>query len=266
MKKLSLILVLLTLSFSSFAEDEFMNFGNKNFSETKALASKWVFKVGIDYTAYKTTLPEYKGRHDSIRNGELEEVLGLGLSYGREFYIGKGFSASLSLGISYAKSLQREIGGADELDIEVASTRKSHLISSGEIQGSINYMIDYSLVDIQPFLEISAGIGKTELDYEYNREPLEEATIPNSSENYDVSSEEIYNLAKASIGMNIISFNGLVTYFKVTTVKLFIHERNIKGSSNLFATPIVVNYNDKDDKVKDEISITMASIGLGYMF
>lgn len=267
MTKLSIITILFLATTAAFGDEGFMNFGNKDFSKEKAFASKWVFKVGADYSAYKTKLPEYKGMHDSIKEGEIESVIGLGLSFGRDFYLGGGLSTTLSLGLTYAKTLQREIGGADELDIEVASTRKSHLVGMGEIQASINYMFDNKLVDIQPFIETSFGVGKTELDYEYERAPIgDPAGDPSYAESYDVSSEEFYNVAKASIGMNIISFNGLVTYLKVTTAKLFIHERNVKGSSNVFGTTAIKDESSKSNDLKEEVSITQASLGLGYMF
>lgn len=263
MTKLSLIIFLFLTSSIAYSEEGFLNFGNQNFANEKVFESKWVFKLGLDYSAYRTKLPEYKGMHDSIKEGEIEDVVGLGVGFGRDFYLGAGFSTTLGFGLTYAKTLQQEIGGADGLDVDVASTRKSHLITMGEVQGSINYMFDNKTVDIQPFIEASFGVGRTELDYEYKRAPIENAE---GAEFYNVSSEEFYNVAKASIGMNIISFNGLVTYIKVTAAKLFIHERNIKGNSNVAGTLDVKNLNSNDDKLKEEVSITQASLGLGYMF
>lgn len=247
----------------AYSEEGFLDFGNQNFAREKTFESKWVFKLGADYLAYQTKLPEYKGMHDSIREGEIEDVVGVGLGFGRDFYLGAGLSTTLGFSLTYAKTLQQEIGGADGLDVDVASTRKSHLISMGEVQGSINYMFDNKTVDIQPFIEASFGVGRTELEYEYKRAPIGGAT---EAEFYNVSSEEFYNFAKASIGMNIISFNGLVTYIKVTTAKLFINERNIKGDSNVAGTLAVESLDSENKKLSEEVSITQASLGLGYMF
>lgn len=266
MNKLLISFIFLVLTVSVQAEDGFLEFGSQNFTQEKAKTSKWSFKTGAEYIGYKTNLPEFRGVHDSIRGGEIADVLGLGISFGRDFYLGAGFNASIGIGGTYAKTLARELSNAaSDLDVEIANTRKSHLILTGELQGSLGYTFDNKVIDIQPFIEGSIGLGRAELDYQYNREDIE--SDGTSDETYKVNSEEVFTLTKLSLGVNFISFKGLVTYVKVTTAMLTINERKVDGRSNIAGTADIVDLDTPKQKKLDEVSfVTMASLGLGYLF
>ena len=266
MNKLLLILFLCANTFSSFAiENDFLSFGNKDFVKEKSKKNKWSFKLGAEYIGYKASFPEFSGINDSFRSGDLQDVLGIGFSFGREFYLGRGFSAGLGLGLTYAKTLSRDIdNAAADLDIEIANTRRSDLITTGEIQGSISYLFDNKLVDVQPFLEGSIGLGFAKLDYEYNREDLE--NMNNMDESYRASSDEVFTLTKLSLGLNLISYKGLVTYIKVTTAMLLYNDQDIEGRFKPAGTTAVTDLTPADDNEKQTAFITMGSLGLGYLF
>ena len=249
------------------AEAEFMEFGNKSFSTEKAEESKWVFKFGVEYVRYELTLPEYQGRHDSFSEKSYEEVSGLGMAFGRDFYIGAGFSFALGGGFTYINNTNQDIGGAEDLEIEVYKTQKKMLYAAGEVQASINYTFDNKYVDIQPFIEGAAGIGKMEANYRYSRLPIGESSIDDRyAENYDVTSTEDFTTAKVSLGVNIIGYKGIISYLKFTTTKVFFNTRTIEGESKVYDSTTVVPYETSDSEVDDETTITMASIGMGYMF
>jgi len=265
MSKLLTIFFLFGFTFNSFSmEDNFLSFGNKNFAKEKSKKSKWSFKTGAEYIGYKGSLPRFVGVHDTIRNGDLQDVLGIGFSFGREFYLGRGFALGLGLGLTYAKTLSRDISNAaSDLDIEIANTRRSHLFTTGEIQGSISYLFDNKFVDIQPFVEGAMGIGFAELDYEYNREPEDGA---NSDENYRARSDEAFALTKFSLGLNLISYKGLVTYIKVTTAMLLINNRDIDGSVKPAGVTGRTDLSSSSGDIEETSFLTMASLGLGYLF
>lgn len=264
MNKLALFLTLFSCyHFGAQAADNFLQFGNKDFSKEKKDKSKWFFKTGVEYIGYKTNLPEYRGVHDSIRAGEVQDVLGIGFGFGRDFYLGRGFSFGLGTGVTYAKTLAREINNAaSDLDIDIANTRKSHLLLTGEIQASLSYTFDNKLIDIQPFIEGSFGIGSANIDYEYDREPVDGDM---SEENYKANSDETFTMTKLSLGVNFISFKGLVTYLKLTTAMINITKRDIDGRSNVAGTDDIVSF-DGIETNEDPSFVTMASLGLGYLF
>ena len=265
MNKLFLILFLCGYTLNSFGiEDNFLSFGNDKFSKEKAKKSKWSFKVGAEYIGYKASFPAFSGINDSLRGDELQDVLGIGFSFGREFYLGHGFAFGLGLGITYAKTLSRNISNAAaDLDVKIANTRRSDLITTGEIQGSISYLFDNKLVDIQPFLEGAIGFGAAKLDYEYNREDLENNGM---DESYRANSDEVFTITKLSLGLNLISYKGLVSYIKVTTAMLLYSDQDIEGRFKPAGTTTITDLTPADDAEEKTSFVTMASIGLGYLF
>lgn len=265
MTKLSLIILVFLSVCTAFGDEGFMNFGNTEFSKTKTLESKWVFKLGTESMRYQLTLPEFEGEDDSFQEKSFEDIIGMGLGFGRDFYLGAGFSFNLGLGLTYINTLNQDKGGAEDLEIEVSSTRKKLLYTSGEVTAAISYIFDNKYVDIQPFIEGSAGIGRTEINYKYQRLPIGGDI---NSELYNVDSLEEFSLAKVGIGLNLIGYRGLISYLKVTTAKVFFNKRTISGESNLYGTNDVISYDTsgKESEVDDEATVTMASLGIGYMF
>lgn len=263
---LRVFLLLLIFSTSVVrADDNFLDFGDKEFAKLKTEESKWFVKSGLEYIAYRSMMPDYKGEHETFKEGQIHDVVGYGLGIGREFYFTNGFSSSFSIGLTYAKTLSREAGQAHpDIDLEVATTRKGHYITSIEAQGSLNYLFDFTVVDVQPFIEGSVGVGQAELEFQYQREPVDGTA--DDAEDYDVTSEENFTYTKVSLGLNLISYKGLTSYFKVTSALMIILDREIKGDSNVSGTNTVIDLDSKDNNLNETVTMTMASVGLGYMF
>jgi hypothetical protein len=258
-----LLLALSTLNLSA-KEAGFLNFGNKDFAKEKSDKSKWIIKSGVEHIAFQANLPEFEGIHQKFEKGDVEDIVGYGITFGREFYFGAGFSSSITLGLTYAKTLSRFSGKATpDIDEELAYTRKGHHVSSGEIQGSINYIFDYKIVDIQPFLEGSFGVGSASLDYRYHREPIGTA---DKSEDYNVRSHENYTFTKASLGVNLIAYNGLISYLKLTTAMVVVSDREINGTTNIAGSNTIVDVSSDEKNLGEKSSVTMASLGIGYMY
>lgn len=246
------------------ADDNFLSFGNKNYAEEKTEKGKWFLKTGMEYLRYQSTFPEYSGKHEEFEENEQEDIWGYGLYFGREIYFGAGISSSITIGAAYHKTLNKEVAkAAEDIDFDVANTRRGHQVLSYEATMSINYLFDNKIVDVQPFIEGGIGLGNARIEKYYQRKPVESTA---AAEEYDVVTEEKFTYTKLSIGVNFISFEGISSYFKVSTILTNISERETTGDSNLFGTTAQVTYDSNETGLNETLSMTMASIGLGYMF
>lgn len=263
--KLLLFISLFLISFSSvWSAEKFLNFGDKKFAKEKTEKGKWFIKNGLEYIKYRSTFPAFKGKHEDFKKNEEEDIFGYGLSFGREVYFGAGISSSISIGGFYSKTLNKELGqAAENIDLEIANIRRGHQILNYEGLLSLNYLFDNKVVDIQPFIEGAIGVGSAKVEKEYRRRPVENAA---AAENYNVVTEENYAYTKISLGLNVILFNGLTSFFKVSSTLMNINERKTVGNSNIFGTTSVVDHSNKEKKLDESVTMTMASIGMGYMF
>lgn len=247
------------------AADNFMEFGDVNFGRDFKEKSKWLVKAGSENYQYPTVLPKFKGEHESFSENELEEINGYGLSIGRDFYIGGGLSALITVGGYYAKTLDKVIGkAARDIDFDYSETRSSHFLQAYEASIALNYLFDYRVVDVQPFIEFGAGTGLNRVEKEYSTLGLEGET--DSTEFYDVSVEEQFQFARLSLGINFISYKGLMSYFRFTSTTFIKSERDIEGSSNLRGSAVIVNYDDKEKDLSETETAAMVSIGIGRYF
>ena len=264
MKNLFIIIFLCSYSSAILADMDFLNFGNKNFAKDKTEQGKWFFKTGMEYLRYRSTFPEFSGQHEGISKNEEEDVWGYGIYFGRELYFGAGISSSITLGAAYHKTLNKELAkAAEDIDYDVANTRKGHQVLTYEATITLNYLFDNKVVDVQPFIEGGLGVGNARIEKYYQRKPVPDAA---SAEEYDVVTEEVFTYTKIGIGMNIISFEGFASYFKVSTILTSISERNTKGDSVAYGTTTPVSYDTKKKDLNESASMTTASIGIGYMF
>jgi len=262
MKYILLLLSVFTFSQYSWAIDDFLNFGDKDFAKEKTEKSKWIIRTGIEYLKYTSTFPAFDGKHEAFENSEEADVWGYGLYFGRELYLGKGLSTTLTLGAAYHKTITKEVGqAARDIEYDVSSSRRNNQVITYEAMLSLNYLFDNKVVDLQPFIEGGLGMGNARVEKYYSRVSVPDA---NSGEEYDVVSEDVFAYSKISIGLNIIAFDGLISYFKVSTMLMNVSERNTKGDSVAFGTTTRVNY-DTSDKDQSE-TMTSASLGMGYMF
>lgn len=261
--------MLFTLTFfamSSFAKSNFMEFGNVNFGRDFKDKSKWYLKLGSETIRFASNLPEYKGEHVSVEDGEVDDLNGYGLSFGRDFYLGAGVSTSFSIGAYYSKTLDKIIGkAAKDIDLDFAETRTAHQLTAYEAAVSLNYLFDYKVVDIQPFIEAGIGAGEVITEKEYYRLGID-GFETNGSEEYDVSVRETFALTRISLGVNFISYKGLMSYFKVTTMPLVVSDRETDGQSNVKGSATIIDLNNNESGVNDNKTLTLVSVGIGSYF
>lgn len=248
-------------------DDDFLMFGDKNFAKEKSEKSKWAFKSGMEYIQYKSSLPEYDGKFETVKKGENHDVFGFGLGIGREFYLGKGISSTFLISGVYQKSLDKTIGkAAEDIDYDLSNIRDANYLYTYEASLSLNYLIDNSVIDVQPFVDFGMGVGYAEVEKEYTKKKEAIADSDNTTEDYDVRTKEDFLFSRIGLGMNFIHFKGLISYVKVSSLIRKITERRTKGSSNLSGTTAVVTYDSKETSIDEIDSLITAQIGMGYMF
>ncbi len=250
---------------SVMAANNFMEFGDVNFGRDFKEKSKWILNLGGGLMQYPTTLPEYSGEHQSYKSESTYEINGYNFNIGRDFYIGSAFSISVGLGAFYAKTLDKVTGkAAADIDLDYSEARESFRVVSYEASIALNYLLDYRIVDVQPFIEFGTGAGTSEIKVQYSTLGL--TGEDNSSERYDVTIDEQYTATRLSLGVNFISYKGFMSYFKLSSIQMFKSSRDINGESNLRGTADIVNYDSSDSSLSESKSASMVSLGIGSYF
>lgn len=263
MKKI--IIAILFVPFLGLAADNFLEFGDVNFGRDFKEKSKWIFKLGSETIHYVSKFPEYKGEHVTVESEEADNVNGYGLSLGRDFYLGGGVSTSFQISGLYSKTLDKVTGkAAKDINIDFSEVRTAHQMTAYEASFALNYLFDYKVVDIQPFIEFGAGAGEVLNQKEYHRRGFPSET--EGSEEYNVSVKEKFALTRLSIGINFISYKGLMSYIKVSSVPIFITKRETDGRTNLKGTAVYQDVSSKDSSLNEKQNLTMISIGIGSYF
>lgn len=260
-----ILLCLILMSVNAFSSENFMEFGDVNFGRNFKEKSKWLLKSGAEYIKYPYVLPEYKGEHEKFGEDEFDELNGYGLGVGRDFYLGNGFSSLVSINLYYSKTLDKTIGkAAEDIDFDYSSTRIAHEMYAAEASLALNYIYDFKVVDVQPFIEVGFGLGQNEIQIEYSTVGL--TGEDNSSEDYDVTVTEEFAITRASVGVNFISYKGLMSYFKFTAMGIVKANRESVGESNLRGDSTIVKYDENETSLNESETISMISIGIGRYF
>jgi len=249
-------------SISGVLASEFMEIGSKDFKSKKIKQSRWQFDIGAHYLKYPAGLPSFNGKHAKIKSDTEYELLGLGLGVGPEIMVGKGFSITIKVGGFYSKFVDKITGqAAQDIDYKVATTESDHSVYGAEASVSLNYMIETSIINVQPFIEMGAGSGKSTLDKDYEYTGL--SSDGSDKEEYTAKMEEDFAYARATVGVNFISHTGIISYIKASNMAMNIIDRKVKGSSTIGST---VSSLDSDGKVDESSSVFSASLGIGYLF
>jgi hypothetical protein len=268
MHKLILILMINSLTFIALAdEDNFLEVGDKNFAAEKTGKSKWMFRLGGENFRYPTTLSAYEGENERVKENFEYDISGINFGFGREFYFGAGFSSNITLGGFYFQTQDQTRGQATkDIDIEIASVKDSYFVYGYDVSISLNYLIDYDSLDIQPFIEAGVGAGNSTIEKNYTRENISNnASAEIGSELYDVKSEEEFLLSRVSLGVNFIAYKGLVSYLKVTSMIMNKTSREITGTTSIEgASNVAVNIPQAE--IDETFTVTTGQIGIGYMF
>lgn len=262
-----LLLLLSLFSVPVIAADEFLEFGDKNFAAEKTGESKWTLRSGFQYIDYPMSLPAFKGEHDETTAKDTTGIYGLNIAVGREFYLGAGISSTFLLSGNYYKSINKEVGiAAQDVDVDVSNTRIDSQLQTYEASISLNYLFDNPTFDIQPFAEFGMGAGRANIEKDYARKALPNET--NGSEKYYVRSQEDFLYSKASLGVNIIAFNGLISYFKITGYAIAKQEIELEGESKLHESAVTESLDNtiKSDDIDEIDQVYSATVGMGYLF
>ncbi len=260
-----LIAIFLFTSMNSFSASNFMEFGDVNFGRDFKEKSKWLMTLGGGVMQYPTTLPEFTGEHQSYNEVENYNINGYELGFARDFYLGHQFSLSLGGNIFYAKTLDKTIGkAAEDIDFDYSEARESFNVKSGEVTVAFNYLFDYRIVDVQPFIEFGFGRGESTIKIEYSTLGL--TGDDDSSEDYDVEVDEVYNYSRVALGVNFISYKGFMSYFKASVTQMVIAERKTTGESNLRDDTTIISYDLSNNDLSESHTVGTLSVGIGSYF
>ena len=254
--KFGLIFITL-LSCVGASASGFLEYRDESFKLEDLKSKKWIFNLGVGYMDYPTILPEYKGTHATVAQEENFGVFGADLNIGREFTITGALSSSVKIGAFYNKGNESNNGKASEdVDIDLATVRTDHLIYGAHASASINYLFETSYLNIQPFIELGMGQGKSNIEKEYNFEGVQ----PDNSdaENYLAELEESFDFVKTSLGVNFISKTGIISFIKASRMSASYNEREIAGEADGNSLDSV-----EENKNSDVYSGT---IGMGFFF
>jgi hypothetical protein len=262
---LKVLFITTIVSLSSFASDEFMEFGERGYFAKNKNESKMLFELGANYFDYPSGLPQFDGKHENYSEGQSVGIYGLALALGWEQHLAGNFSSTIKLGGFYNETVDKTKGNAgDGIDLDLASIQSKHQLYGVEASISLNYLIDNSVLPVQPFVAIGLGQGHSTMDEEYDFKGVTGSVDP---ENYDVSVEDTFTSTKITLGVNFISASGITSYIKASSTSVLVSEResNIDISINSVDDSRNTNGSDKENVNETNSTITYA-MGLGILF
>ena len=256
--KSAAMLIIASLSLPAFGAG-FLEFRDEGFKSESIKEKKWQITMGADYLNYQASLPAYSGKHEKIDSDENSNIYGVSIGFGREFRVAGDFSITPKLGGFYTKTLQRNVGKASkDIDLDLSSVRDDHMVYGGEVSASLNYLFENSILNLQPFFEAGVGTGIANIQKEYIFDGIQ--SDRSDAEDYDVSVDENFNYTRASLGVNFISTQGVLSYVKVTQMVLDVTKRKTKGSIN------GADQSKNESDLNERKDFLAASIGFGYLF
>lgn len=247
-------------------DENFMEFGSKDFKNNEYKTSNWVFEFGYSHLPYELVLPEFDSKYDKVDEKENIQLSGASMAFGGQLYFGAGFSSSLKLGVSHFQSLETVTGKAtEELDDEdLATYDLTQQVQTAEVTLGLEYLIDTKYLGVQPFVAFSLGKGRSSAkrDFEYDEDDTISADNP---ENYKVQAIEDFDYNKISLGVNFISNKGLTSYIVVSQMNINKTDREFTGRAQNQSGAVTVE-STGDTAIDETSSVIVGSVGLGYMF
>src|SRR5690554_5223192 len=256
MKKIFLLWSALTAANSLNAE--LLEFRSEDFNPASLKDASWQITLGLEHLWYPTTLPAFEGTHLQVEDEETIGLYGMSLGFGGERRLFADLSATLRLSGFFAQSLKETLGKAGKgLDVELSRSRNDQSVYGGEAVMALNYLFENRILNIQPFVEFGVGAGASKSAREY----VFSGIMPDGSdaERYDIRVDEEFAYAKAAIGVNFISKQGIASYIKVSQMALDVSERETAGRIGSTELDLVEEEVDSKDMLA-------AGIGMAYRF
>ncbi len=282
MKK-SLSLILLCLSFSSFALEEGatpvassstdLAADPKDFNPRK---SHWFVNFNFDALKYDTKY-EFAGVKKSFEP-EGQTFTGARLGFGGELYLGAGFMTSTRVeGFYSAKVFKRDLAADPNVAGVIFSEDKiSGQFMGGDVVQSLSFLFDmktknplfdqWTYLTVEPFVE--AGLG---MAWAYNRRSYHydtggrDVTCTNCIYEYyrQTMRDDLMNM-RVGAGVHFTSRSGYFFTMRVTQNRYDVTKRNIKGVQHVDNGSEQSINNPNPSKTMDPIVVY--SIGGGYKF
>lgn len=228
----------------------------------------WVSTFGFEGMEYQVPL-DYQGTHDEFED-EKRAYYGGRLGFGREFYLGLGFTTSTKIEGYYMGTLFETALSADPevQNVEFAYTKKTGYMYGADIVQSLGFIFDMATKN--PFMEemtyltvepfVFAGIGRAQA---YNRTSYHWET--NGIEDYRSTTEDQITTASWGGGLNVTSITGFFLYLKATQYRLNITKREEETFSSTTTVPAGTTSKNTLTDV-DVDPVTVYAIGGGYKF
>ena len=144
-------------SFQAQSATNFLEFGDDDFGRNFKEKSTWIMKAGADYIQYPVSLPTFVGQHDKFTVGDIDSINASTVTVGRDFYLGGGVSTAFFVGGFFGDNKAIRVGkAAADIDLDFSNTTSNYKTSGYEASVAINYIFDYKVVDVQPFIEVGA--------------------------------------------------------------------------------------------------------------
>jgi hypothetical protein len=250
--------ILISILFSNvWAQDNFMETGINQFSNKE---SYFNFQMGLEQLAFKSNF-DYQGKTQTIKPDNTEYINMTNLKIGRDFNY-KGYVLGIKTGGFFGYSQDNDVAKVSEsIDIKAQSMSDTDKIYGVDVGAHLAfYKTEFAKVYLEPFIEFTTGAGRAILDRNYSF--TANGTI--GDEFFNARSEESFTYNRWGAGVNLVSYRGIYSFFKVTQSDFLIANRKVKGEQKIdTAGKSQIN---EDNDVNDFYQVFSGSIGFGLFF
>lgn len=260
MKKLALILLILSTCVYARQNKEFMEFGlDDENSRLKGKKTNFHVKLGGQYSNYVNG-NTFNGARDQFAENDEEGMGGLDLTLGYQISIYGPLSITINTNWFHFKKNKEDTKTAENGDVDeiVTSFDRDYKVYGGGFSGALNYEFQANNLVWQPFFELGGGVGKARFEIDYTNE------IP-STEFYRGGTRDTFSYLNTGLGINIIAASGIFSYFKASLINYVNIKRSYRGVFDDGGGENPIDKNGTTEEV-DDFATTVYSLGMGYTF
>jgi hypothetical protein len=242
---------------SAWAQDNFMEVGVNEFSNKE---SYFNFQMGLEQLPYESNF-DYAGKTQTIKSDKTEFINMTNLKIGRDFNY-KGYVIGFKTGGFFGYSQDNDVAKVSEsIDVKAQSMRDTNKIYGVDFGAHLAfYKAEFRSVYLEPFIEFTTGAGRAILDRNYSF--TDNGTI--ADEFFNARSEETFTYNRWGVGVNLVSYKGIYSFFKVTQSDFLIANRTIKGEQKIDSQG--KSKIDVDNDINDFYQVFSGSLGFGLFF